>query len=501
MSSVKITILFTTVLLALSSLHCEAAPSPSAPAPEDPELLNSVFAYHGFVSDARSTFQGDLENGDESGAAHVLDNNIAPAYSTGKLPLSVDFISNLAIAAAVDLTQTIGQNNMTINKQVYEKTFAQLPEIASTNRSTLVQGFAAAVAQTMLDQQSAGNMGPDLSGPLLALAYAAGLDDVFEVVFSAAKAKGTSAADTGVLLSNLGGYGQPDLPAAATAAAIGVYGLSAANLAQAQGNTSAIGALLLGSASLEGYSPAAAQNLSNSARAANLQSQQQEVFEQAILQAVQHLQTDANPSLNATAVLIDAAIIAQNAAAVSEAFSQATKTPLQLFCQVQVAAAALSSTAGQAASSAIPSAFGSNPCAQASNYLQTRSFTGPQTSCAAVASSTYGPTATGNPSKSDCLAAASQLQGKGSTSCVVPNATVSSPLSEYLTINSGSLARSGSCQIIIGGAAGDSLPCSQAASYANDLAAVCSNTHTTTGAVFYPSGFHFINSVFVALTT
>ena len=84
MSSVEITTVFTTVLLALSSLHCEAAPSPSAPAPEDPELLNSVFAYHGFVSDARSTFQGDLENGDESGAALVLDKNIAPAYSTGQ---------------------------------------------------------------------------------------------------------------------------------------------------------------------------------------------------------------------------------------------------------------------------------------------------------------------------------------------------------------------------------------------------------------------------------
>ena len=72
------------MLLALSSLHCEAAPSPSAPAPEDPELLNSVFAYHGFVSDARSTFWSDLEAGDAPDAAHVLDSNIAPAYATGQ---------------------------------------------------------------------------------------------------------------------------------------------------------------------------------------------------------------------------------------------------------------------------------------------------------------------------------------------------------------------------------------------------------------------------------
>ena len=97
----------------------------------------------------------------------------------------MDFISNLATAAAIDLTQTIGANNLTINKQVYESTFAQLPEIASTNRSTLVQGFAEAFAQNTLDQASAGNMGPNLAGPLFALAYAAGLDDVLEVVFSA----------------------------------------------------------------------------------------------------------------------------------------------------------------------------------------------------------------------------------------------------------------------------------------------------------------------------
>ena len=98
------------------------------------------------------------------------------------------------------------------------------------------------------------------------------------------------------------------------------------------GNTSAIGGLLLGSASLENTNTAAAQNLSNTVQA-NLPAQsQQEAFSQAVLQGVQHLQTDANPSLNSTALLIDAAVIAQKATAVSEAFSQARRSALALQC-------------------------------------------------------------------------------------------------------------------------------------------------------------------------
>ena len=89
MSSLMITIAFTSILLVLGSLQCAGAASMSAPAPADPELLSSVFAYHGFVNtDARNAFFHDLEVGDAPGASEVLESNIAPAYSTGQHAVS-----------------------------------------------------------------------------------------------------------------------------------------------------------------------------------------------------------------------------------------------------------------------------------------------------------------------------------------------------------------------------------------------------------------------------
>ena len=88
MCSFKITTIFVSAVLALDSLQCAAAASASSPAPEDPELLNSVFANHGFVNyDVRNAFWRDLETGDAPAASRLLENNIAPAYSTGERTL------------------------------------------------------------------------------------------------------------------------------------------------------------------------------------------------------------------------------------------------------------------------------------------------------------------------------------------------------------------------------------------------------------------------------
>ena len=126
-------------------------------------------------------------------------------------------------------------------------------------------------------------------------------------------------------------------------------------------------------------------------------------------------------------------------------------------------------------------------------FLITDSRTDAQTTCSSRA--------TGHPASKDCLQAAMQLDSKGASACIVPNTTAPGPLAQYQTTQSSSLAQAGSCQIILGGGVGSSLPCSQIQQYARNLTAVCSDSNSTTGAVFYPDGFHFANSTFIALTT
>lgn len=127
------------------------------------------------------------------------------------------------------------------------------------------------------------------------------------------------------------------------------------------------------------------------------------------------------------------------------------------------------------------------------NFLITDSLTDAQTTCSSPA--------TGQPANKDCLEAAMDLGSKEASSCVVPNATAPSPLAQYQTTQSSSLAQAGSCQIILGGGVGNSLPCSQISQYARNLTAVCGDSDLNTGAVFYPDGFQFANSAYIALTT
>lgn len=86
----------------------------------------------------------------------------------------------------------------------------------------------------------------------------------------------------------------------------------------AVGNASAVGAFLLGLASLVPGGKSTAQNLTGATSAAKLSAQAQKAaFAQAILQAVQQ-----DTSSNTTGILISAAVSAQHADAVADAFSQ-----------------------------------------------------------------------------------------------------------------------------------------------------------------------------------
>ena len=65
--------------------------------------------------------------------------------------------------------------------------------------------------------------------------------------------------------------------------------------------------------------------------------------------------------------------------------------------------------------------------------------------------------------------------------------------------NSTVLADVGTCQLQLGGSLSTALPCSQIATYAENIVEVCSDGTSLTGGILYPDGDHFGNSTYIAV--
>ena len=124
-------------------------------------------------------------------------------------------------------------------------------------------------------------------------------------------------------------------------------------------------------------------------------------------------------------------------------------------------------------------------------YLNSQNYTEANTVCTSVPGFAQESNLPKSPDLRDCLEAALQLQAKGDNPCVVPHSTPSNASADTY----GTLAKAGSCQIILGGAilgqdgnsVGNALPCSRVADYARNIDTVCSNSQMITGGIFNPN--------------
>ena len=136
-------------------------------------------------------------------------------------------------------------------------------------------------------------------------------------------------------------------------------------------------------------------------------------------------------------------------------------------------------------------------------YFDSNNYTKAETSCTAVLISAQEADLPPNPELHDCLEAALQLQAKGDSPCVVPYSTPSNASSATF----GTLAKVGSCQIILGGgiltdsgvSVGNALPCSKVADYAKNIGTVCVNSRMMTGGVLQPNGTSY-DAIYVKLS-
>ena len=127
---------------------------------------------------------------------------------------------------------------------------------------------------------------------------------------------------------------------------------------------------------------------------------------------------------------------------------------------------------------------------ESDTFLATNENSGPQTRCDRFYS--------GAAAKQDCMTAVAQLQAravaeiraKASSTCTVGD----SPLLKTATTsglgifryfaNSTVLANAGSCQLQLGGSLNTALPCSQIATYTENIVDVCSDSAALTGGIF-----------------
>lgn len=101
----------------------------------------------------------------------------------------------------------------------------------------------------------------------------------------------------------------------------------------------------------------------------------------------------------------------------------------------------------------------------------------------------------------DCHQAISHLRAKGYSNCTVPNGRVGmGEYRVYIGSNFASLATAGSCQVVLSGAAGRSLPCALLAEYATNLTETCSTGQGTSTGWYFPDSFTDSNSTLVIVS-
>ncbi|DBB13623.1 TPA: hypothetical protein ACH3X3_000645 [Trebouxia sp. C0006] len=506
------------------ALHHQVVIASPAEATPEPTFPTGWYAnpYAPGPATGQDTFWHSLEVGDAPAAVEVIEANIAPASappldSKGSEPYGAKLISDIVTQAATDLTQSTGATGndagreKPINQPLFDSTFDSFLAALKTAHATqasVIQGFAEAIYESMYDQTFSGELGPDLRPSLLQLAHAAGLDQAMTAGFILARNNSLTVLDAISALKTLSGTNvsiDTAVIGIAHSAAINAFGITPANvqLSNVQCcNLSSIANLMFGSAYLGVDDPlAAAQHLSSAVLSIHLPpATQQEAFVQAINQTLYQAQPEA------AAVLLAAALSANETAAVSQGFALATTAPLQVLCASQSFSQTISMAAGLAASSAISPALGSDPCKlfqgsagslyqfnRTSDYTW-KEFEGANTACDGT--SFYG-RGEAQPSKSDCERAISQVQSNGSTACVAPQPNVPLALE---TSNFTPLVTVGTCQLALGGAVGNCLPTSQVAEYATDLANACANLQMTTGDSLIPSQNESYKDTYVRLS-